>query len=190
MSRPAAWTTDFRYHSSWVLAQNGIATSLPFQVEPWIALSTTPWLTRCATSAGTGARKPACANSGMYGGVQAHDVDRRVTGREAPHELLALGRRVPRQLGRGEGVAATGGLGAPLGDLRLPARVGVDVPGEGRRAAGRAAAGSQGGGQDECGRGTHQAATTPVSCSRTTDLPLLGHSDSGSLWHGHRLRRR
>src|SRR4051794_41884483 len=71
MSRPAAWTTDFRYHSSWVLAQNGIATSLPFQVEPWIALSTTPWLTRCATSAGTGARKPACANSGMYGGGRA-----------------------------------------------------------------------------------------------------------------------
>src|SRR3954453_16026982 len=68
MSRPAAWTTDFRYHSSWVLAQNGIATSLPFQVEPWIALSTTPWLTRWATSAGTGARKPACANSGIYGG--------------------------------------------------------------------------------------------------------------------------
>src|SRR3954469_5256280 len=68
MSRPAAWATDLRYQSSWVLAQNGTATSLPFQVEPSMADCTTPCDTRWATSSGTGARKPACANSGMYGG--------------------------------------------------------------------------------------------------------------------------
>jgi hypothetical protein len=65
MSRPAACATDLRYHSSWVLAQNGIVTSLPSQVAPWMALFTTPSLTRPATSSGTGARKPAWANSGM-----------------------------------------------------------------------------------------------------------------------------
>src|SRR3954465_3851093 len=68
MSRPAAWATDLRYQSSWVLAQNGTATSLPFQVEPSMADCTTPSDTRWATSSGTGARNPACANSGMYGG--------------------------------------------------------------------------------------------------------------------------
>src|SRR4051794_41799547 len=98
MSRPAAWTTDFRYHSSWVLAQNGIATSLPFQVEPWIALSTTPWLTRCATSAGTGARKPACADSGMYGGGRGLMV---VGGGPAPRGGPGWSRRGGGARGRG-----------------------------------------------------------------------------------------
>ena len=67
MSSPAASATDLRNHSSWVLAQNGTATSLPFQVadssEPW----TTPSLTSEATSSGTGARKPAWASSGAKG---------------------------------------------------------------------------------------------------------------------------
>ena len=65
MSSPAASATDFRYQSSWVLAQNGIATSSPSQVAPSIAHWTTPSVTRAATSGGTGARKPALANSGM-----------------------------------------------------------------------------------------------------------------------------
>src|SRR5689334_9010318 len=68
MSSPAALATDLRYQSSWVLAQNGMATSLSFQVEPSMADWTTPSDTRLATSSGTGARKAACANSGMYGG--------------------------------------------------------------------------------------------------------------------------
>src|SRR5918998_2594403 len=70
MSRPAASATDFLYQSSWVLAQNGTATSSSFQVEPSIALWTTSSVTRSATSSGTGARKPAWANSGMYGGAR------------------------------------------------------------------------------------------------------------------------
>ena len=37
MSSPAASATDLRYQSSCVLAQNGTATSLSFQVEPSIA---------------------------------------------------------------------------------------------------------------------------------------------------------
>src|SRR3712207_4634515 len=65
MSRPAASATDFWYQSSWVLAQNGTVTSSPSQLAAWTALCTTPSVTRPATSSGTGARKPASANSGM-----------------------------------------------------------------------------------------------------------------------------
>src|SRR3712207_3889706 len=68
MSSPAASATDLRYQSSWVLAQNGMATSSPSHVAESIELCTTPSVTRSARSPGTGARKPACANSGMYGG--------------------------------------------------------------------------------------------------------------------------
>ena len=96
MSSPAASATDLRYQRSWVLAQNGMATSSPFQVLPARALSTTPSLTRWATSAGTGARNSAWENSGMYGRVQAHQVDGAVLGREAAHELLALLGGLPR----------------------------------------------------------------------------------------------
>jgi hypothetical protein len=64
-SRPAASATDFLYQNSWVLAQNGIATSSSFQVEPSMALWTTSSVTRSPTSSGTGARNPASANSGM-----------------------------------------------------------------------------------------------------------------------------
>src|SRR5687767_5865998 len=68
MSRPAASATDLRYQSSWVFAQKGIATSSPSHVEPSMALCTTSAVTRCPRSSGTGARNPAWANSGMYGG--------------------------------------------------------------------------------------------------------------------------
>src|SRR4051794_41823947 len=109
MSRPAAWTTDFRYHSSWVLAQNGIATSLPFQVEPWIALSTTPWLTRWATSAGTGARKPAWANSGMYGGARALMLIRGAPPPGRRPDRPRRGGGAPRRRGVGGGGRAPAG---------------------------------------------------------------------------------
>ena len=68
MSSPAASATDLRYQSSCVLAQNGTATSSSFQVDPAMALSTTPSVTACSTSSGTSARKSASANSGMNGG--------------------------------------------------------------------------------------------------------------------------
>src|SRR3954447_6844545 len=64
MSSPAASATDFRYQSSWVLAQNGTATSLPFHLADARDPGTTPSLTWDATSLGTGARKPAWASSG------------------------------------------------------------------------------------------------------------------------------
>jgi hypothetical protein len=64
-SRPDAWATDFLYQSSWVLAQNGTATSSSFQVDPSTELWTASAVTRSATSSGTGARNPASANSGM-----------------------------------------------------------------------------------------------------------------------------
>src|SRR3954454_10471640 len=64
MSSPAAAATDLRYQSSCVLAQNGTATSLSFQVADSSAPGTTPSLTWDATSSGIGARKPAWASSG------------------------------------------------------------------------------------------------------------------------------
>src|SRR3954449_2112803 len=64
MSSPAASATDFRYQSSCVFAQNGIATSLSSQVADATEPGTTPSVTREARSAGTGARKPAWASSG------------------------------------------------------------------------------------------------------------------------------
>src|SRR5512141_889319 len=38
MSMPAFWTKDLRYHSTWVLDQNGATTSVPFQVAAAMAL--------------------------------------------------------------------------------------------------------------------------------------------------------
>ncbi len=67
-SSPTCSTTDFLYQSSCVLAQNGTATSSSFHVLCSTALATTPSLNCSARSSGTGARKPASAISGMYGG--------------------------------------------------------------------------------------------------------------------------
>ena len=64
-SRPMSATSDLRYQSSWVLAQNGTVTRLPCHDAPSTADGTTPSVTRAATPGGTGARKPASANSGM-----------------------------------------------------------------------------------------------------------------------------
>ena len=68
MSIPAFWTNDLRYQSTWVLDQNGATTSWSFQV----AASTAP-LKDCVLSLswkvlGIAARKPAFANSAVYGG--------------------------------------------------------------------------------------------------------------------------
>src|SRR4029079_326838 len=63
MSRPAFWATLLRYHSSWVLAQNGTATSLPFHLAPSTAALTVSSVKPASRFAGTGARKPASANS-------------------------------------------------------------------------------------------------------------------------------
>src|SRR4051794_11709175 len=109
MSRSAALATDLRYQSSWVFAQNGTATSLPFQVEPSMADCTTPWDTRWATSSGTGARNPACANSGMYGGSRLMMSIESSLGGRPPAGCSRWGGGAP---GRGE---------APLVDLP-PAR--------------------------------------------------------------------
>ncbi len=73
-----------------MLAQNGAATSSSFQVAPCTAPSTTPSDHCCCRSAGTFARNPASDVSGTNNRVQAHEVDRGVVARQAPHELLTL----------------------------------------------------------------------------------------------------
>ena len=66
MSRPASSTTDSRYQSSWVFAQNGTVTSSSFQLAESTAPCTMPSVS--CSSSGTGARKPGSASSGMKGG--------------------------------------------------------------------------------------------------------------------------
>ena len=63
MSSPAALATDLRYQSSWVLAQNGTATSLPFHVAPSTAALTVSAVKPATMACGTGARNSASANS-------------------------------------------------------------------------------------------------------------------------------
>src|SRR3954453_11035214 len=63
MSRPADLASDLRYQSSWVLAQNGAATSLPFQGEACTEGFTMSWVNVPLELSGTSARKPASANS-------------------------------------------------------------------------------------------------------------------------------
>ena len=90
MSSPAASATDLRYQSSWVLAQNGTATSSSFQVadssEPW----TTPSLTSRRDVVGHRGEEAGLGELGDEREVQAHDVDRVVLGREPADQLLAL----------------------------------------------------------------------------------------------------
>ena len=56
MSMPAFWTKDLRYHSTWVLDQNGATTSLPFQVAAARALRKDCLRRVEARSGGIGAR--------------------------------------------------------------------------------------------------------------------------------------
>ena len=88
MSRPSP-ATDLRYQSSWVLAQNGTATSPPCQVDASIELGNV-----LAGSRLDGRRhrrqEARLGELGHVGRVDAHDVDRRVVGRQAAHQLLAL----------------------------------------------------------------------------------------------------
>ena len=67
-STPAASATDLRYQSSWVLAQNGAATSWSFQYAVSSGASRTPSVRVAASSASNGRRKPALANSATNGG--------------------------------------------------------------------------------------------------------------------------
>ena len=138
MSSPAASATDLRYQSSCVLAQNGTATSSSFQVGPRWRAGRRPRVTRCATSVGHRREEAGLRELGDVRRVEAHDVDRRVLGRQAADQLLAL-RRASRAA-----AATSRSCSAPsassvqrAGDLGLAAGVGVDVPGEGRRAADR-----------------------------------------------------
>ncbi len=81
--------------------------------------------------------------------VEAHEVDRAVVGRQAPHELLALAVGVPGEHRDLDAVGAVGRLGALLRELLLAAVVGVRVPGQRRCAAVVApATGEDGAGQE------------------------------------------
>src|SRR5690242_18689704 len=67
-SRPAACTADLRYHSSWVLAQNGAATSLLSQNAVVMGAFRSPSVSVAASDLENGSRKPAFANSATNGG--------------------------------------------------------------------------------------------------------------------------
>src|SRR3954467_14951033 len=63
MSSLAALAALLRYQSSWVLAQNGTATSEPFHFDASIAALTVSLVKPATMFRGTGARNPASANS-------------------------------------------------------------------------------------------------------------------------------
>src|SRR3954469_19664118 len=67
-SPPAAWATDLRYQSSWVLAQNGAATSLSFQYAVLSGPCSTSPVNVGTSAASNGCRKSALANSATNGG--------------------------------------------------------------------------------------------------------------------------
>src|SRR6516165_9196674 len=67
-STPAALTAALRYHKSWVLAQNGAATSLPAQYTVFSGAARTPFVSSVASASLKGRRKPALANSATNGG--------------------------------------------------------------------------------------------------------------------------
>src|SRR6516225_10286148 len=67
-SIPAAFTAALRYHKSWVLAQNGAATSLPAQYTVFSGAARTPLVSSAASASLKGRRKPALANSATNGG--------------------------------------------------------------------------------------------------------------------------
>src|SRR6516225_8806370 len=67
-SIPAAFTAALRYHKSWVLAQNGAATSLPAQNTVFSGAARTPLVSSAASASLKGRRKPALANSATNGG--------------------------------------------------------------------------------------------------------------------------
>src|SRR5439155_22807056 len=58
----------FRYHRSWELAQNGAATSRPFQVAPSTGPASTASVKPGASAAVKGRRNRASANSATNGG--------------------------------------------------------------------------------------------------------------------------
>src|SRR3954449_4369840 len=68
MSRPAFLAKDLRYHSTWVLDQNGNTTSWPCQVAESTAPLKDCCLSLACTASGIGSRKPALANSAVKGG--------------------------------------------------------------------------------------------------------------------------
>ena len=68
ISSPACCASDLRNQSSWVFAQKGAATSLPFQVEAWMAGATMFVVNVALSASGTVSRKPASANSAMKTG--------------------------------------------------------------------------------------------------------------------------
>ena len=67
-STPAASAAALRYQSSWVLAQNGAATSWSFQYTVSSGASRTPSVKVASSSLENGRRKPALANSATNGG--------------------------------------------------------------------------------------------------------------------------
>ncbi len=73
-SSPPAAAADFRYHSSWELAQKGAATSRPFQVAPATGPSSTPAVNPAASAAVNARRNPAWANSATNGGSRLISV--------------------------------------------------------------------------------------------------------------------
>ena len=90
MSSPAASATDLRYQRSCVLAQNGTVTRAPSQagtLESALHDTLTDPLHHLVRY---GRQEVGLRDVGDEGGVEAHDVDRVVLGREAPHELLPL----------------------------------------------------------------------------------------------------
>ncbi len=67
-SSPACSTTDLRYQSSCVLAQNGAATSSSFHSAVCEGPSSTSLVSSAASSSANGRRNPASANSGTNTG--------------------------------------------------------------------------------------------------------------------------
>ena len=68
MSMPAFCTKDLRYHSTWVLDQNGNATSWPPQVAAAVAPLKDCLVSFFCSALEIGARKPAFDISAVNGG--------------------------------------------------------------------------------------------------------------------------
>ncbi len=176
MSSPAASATDFRYQSSCVLAQNGTATSSSFQVDRLDRALDDASLTSLGDVVGhrapgsRPARTPGrTATSRLMMSIE------RSAGREAAHQLLALGVGVAGQHRDLDRVRPVRLLAAATGDLRLPAAVRVDVPGQ----RGRARRSRRHRRRPGC-RQRRGAAAAPASPRRRTCRPPGGGADQRS----------
>ena len=96
-STPAALAAALRYHSSWVLAQNGAATSLSSQYTVFSGAVEDPLGQLVRVGLVEDAQEAGVGELGHERRVQAHQVDRAVLGGEAADELLALLRGVVGQ---------------------------------------------------------------------------------------------